>query len=161
ELRVLVEGEHRAGAGVDLVVILLVVLGVELHVVDLPAVVPLQVAAHEGHLAGGEARVGECLGLGLLGADQAAGGAGAGAAGIGGGSGAGAAGAEGVRVGDQAAAGEGDGAGGAVPADLLAHQLPDGPDGQVVGALVEHGVHGLALGVLEVPDGAVHHDGEV
>ena len=145
-LGVVVIGEHRAGGGVDLVVVLLVVAGIELHVVYQPAVVPIQIGTGEGYLACGEARVVQGDLPGPLGGD-------------GGGGAAGAALVEAVGVGDVASAGEGDGAGGAVPAHGPAHELADGPDGQVDGAVIEQWIDGLSVGVAEGAGGAVHRDG--
>ena len=83
-LRVMVIGEDRAGGGVDLIVVLGVVRGVvELHLVHLAAVIPIQVAADKGNLAGGEPRVVQSDLLGPVGGDGSAAGAGiAGTAGI-------------------------------------------------------------------------------
>src|SRR5699024_6858670 len=70
---------------------------------------------------------------------------------------------EAVRVRDQGAvaAGEGDDAGGGVPAHALAHEAADGPDGKVHGAVVEQGVDGVPGGVGEAAGHAVHGDGDV
>ena len=79
-LHVKVIGEDVAGGGVDLIVVLNVAGGVvELHIIDLAAVLPVQGAPQEGDLVGGEARVVQGDLLGLLGGD---GGARAGAGGF-------------------------------------------------------------------------------
>ena len=89
ELRVVVIGEDITGVGVDLIVVFGVAAVVELHVVYLAAVIPVQLAADEGDLVGGEARVaqgglpglflGDGCGRGLAGSGLAGRGAGAGA----------------------------------------------------------------------------------
>src|SRR5699024_176364 len=116
-------------------------------IIDLPAVVPVQLGPDEACLVGGEAGVGQSDLPGPVLGDQARAGAVV----------------EAVRVRDQGAvaAGEGAGAGGGVPAHALAHEAADGPDGKVHGAVVEQGVDGVPGGVGEVAGHAVHGDGDV
>ena len=75
-LHIVVKAHHFAGGRVDLVVVFLVVGGVELHIVDEAAVIPVQLRLDEGHVGLGKARVGQGLGLGVLGSDGGLGGGG-------------------------------------------------------------------------------------
>ena len=143
-LGVVVVGEDGPGGGVDLVVVLLVVGGVELHVVHQPAVVPVQLRADEGHLVGAQPRVVQGDLPGPLGGEGAGLGTGL---------------VEAVGVGDLAAAGEDDGVGVSVPVHVLAHQAADGPDGQVDGPAVGHGIDRVAVHVGEGALHPVHQDG--
>ena len=147
---VVVVTEDIAGDGVDLVIVLLVVGGVELHVVDGAAVIPIQLGLDKGHLRNGQAGMGEGLGFGGISGEVGAVGAGL----------------EAVGVGDQIAGAvrgtaEGHRLGGAVPADRLTHQFTDGPDGQIGDAIVEQGIDAAAVGVAELGYNPVHDDGEV
>ena len=83
-LHVVVKAHHFAGGRVDLVVVFLVVGGVELHVIDKAAVVPVQLGLDEGHIGLGQTGVGQGLGLRVLGGEGRAG-RGGGALGQGGG----------------------------------------------------------------------------
>ena len=53
--------------------------------------------------------------------------------------------------------GEGNGESGLIPVHILAHQLTDGPHGQIMGTIVKNSVNLLTLGVVEIPFHTVHH----
>ena len=124
-LNVGVEVHHRAGDGVDLIVVL-PVPGIKLHLIDRPAVIPVQLQLEEGDLLAGESGVlqGQLLGLGL--ADVA-----------------------GVAVVDD------HGLAVIVPGDLRPQQLTQGGQGQVGGAVVDQGRDLYPVGVPDGVGGAV------
>ena len=130
-LNVGVEVHHRTGHGVDLIVVL-PAAGIELHLIDCPAVIPVQLQLEEGDLLARESGVlqGQLLGLGL-----------ADVAGV-------------VVVNDNSLAG-------VVPGDLRPQQLPQGGQGQIGGAVVDQGRDLHPGGVPDGVGGAVDLQGHI
>ena len=74
-LCVVVKAEDLPGAGVDLVVIFLIIIRVELYLIYSAAVLPILLNPDKVNLAGAQPSVGQGLALGLLLRNEAAGGA--------------------------------------------------------------------------------------
>ena len=111
--------------------------GVEVHIVDRPAVIPVLTGLGEGHLAGGEPGIGQGDGLGLLQANVAGGGGSHNR-----GSSTGGSGGAGLVI-------ENNGPGSAVPIHIHTQQLANVPDGQIGGAIISDNalVQSLSLAV--------------